>query len=89
MNYWKVIPLSLLIGLLLNLVAFGLRDLMFKGEIGELAFTLMMSIAASILVGVRLIHQKRKNLGWSFLAGGVLVIVFWFGAFLLLSTNAY
>src|SRR6478752_2099921 len=82
LNYWKLIPLSLVICALINLIAFGLRSVMFsKGEIGELMLTLMISIVAPILIGTRLISKQKRNLGWSLIIGASLTLLFWFGAF--------
>ncbi len=73
---------------LINLIAFGLRSVMFsKGEIGELMLTLTISIVAPILIGTRLISKQKRNLGWSLIIGASLTLLFWFGAFYSLSTH--
>ena len=67
LNLWKLIPLSIVMCVLINLVAFGLRTVMFrKGEIGELMLTLTISIVAPILIGTRLglqpfIHLRHMD----------------------------
>lgn len=90
LNYWKLIPLSLVMCAIINLAAFGLRSVMFsKGEIGELMLTLMISIVAPILIGTRLINKQKKNIGWSLIIGACLTLLFWFGAFYSLSTHGW
>ena len=74
---WKIIPLSLIFGLLINLVAFGLRKMMFKGEIVELMFTLFISIMASVSIGVIMIVKQHRNIGWAFIVGAGLTLIFW------------
>jgi hypothetical protein len=90
LNYWKLIPLSLVMCALINLIAFGLRSVMFsKGEIGELMLTLTISIVAPIILGTRLIGRQKKNIGWSLIIGACLTLLFWFGAFYSLSTHGW
>jgi hypothetical protein len=90
LNYWKIIPLSLVMCVLINLVGFGLRSLMFrKGEIGELMLTLTISIIAPILIGTKLISRQKKNIGWSCIIGAGLTLLFWVGAFYTLSTQGW
>ena len=89
LNYWKMIPLSLVMCAVINLTAFGLRSVMFsKGEIGELMLTLAISIIAPILVGTRLISRQKK-IGWSLIIGASLTLLFWFAAFYSLSTHGW
>jgi len=79
---WKLIPLSILMCAVISLFAFGLRAVMFdKGEIGEFILTLAISILTPVLIGVRLISKKRKNIGWACVIGAGLALVFWFAAF--------
>jgi hypothetical protein len=90
LNYWKLIPLSLVMCALINLIAFGLRSVMFsKGEIGELMLTLTISIVAPIILGTRLIGRQKKNTGWSLIIGACLTLLFWFGAFYSLLTHGW
>ena len=89
LSYWRIIPLSLVMCLLINLLGFGLRSLMFKGEIGELMLTLTISAIAAIMIGTGLISKQKKNLGWSFIVGGGLTLLFWIGVFYTLSTHGW
>jgi len=73
-----------------NLMSFGLRSVMFtKGEIGELMITLTISIILPIVIGTRLIGKQKKNIGWSFVIGAGLTLLFWFGVFYTLSTHGW
>jgi hypothetical protein len=90
LNYWKLIPLSLVICVLINLIAFGLRSVMFsKGELGELMLTLTISIVVPILIGTRLISKQKKNIGWAFVIGASLTLLFWIAAFYSLATHGW
>jgi len=90
LNYWKVVPLSLIICLLINLLSFGLRSLIFsKGEIGELIVTLTISIITPIVIGSILVSKQRKKFGWSLIIGAILTLLFWFAAFYSLSTHGW
>jgi hypothetical protein len=89
LTYWKVILLSLIIFLFINLLSFGLRALMFsKGEVGELMVTLTILITASIITGLMLVNKQQRNLGWSLIIGASLTLLFWSAAFYSLATNA-
>jgi hypothetical protein len=88
LNYWRMIPLSIVMCAFINLIAFGLRSVMFsKGEIGELMLTLTISIVAPILIGTRMINKQKRNIGWSLIIAACLTLLFWFGAFYTLSTH--
>ena len=90
LNFWKLIPLSIVMCVLIILCAFGLRTVMFsKGEIGELMLTLTISIIAPILIGMRLIMKQKKNIGWAFIIGASLTSLFWFAAFYSLATHGW
>jgi hypothetical protein len=90
LNYWKVVPLSLIICLLINLLSFGLRRLIYtKGEIGELVVTLTVSIFTPIVIGSILVGKQRKNLGWSLIIGAILTLLFWSAAFYSLSSHGW
>lgn len=90
LNYWKIIPLSLAMCVSINLLAFGLRSMMFsKGEIGELMLTLTISIVVPILIGAKLISREKKNFGWALIVGAGLTLLFWVGAFYSLSVSTH
>jgi hypothetical protein len=63
LNYWKIIPLSIVLSFLISLIAFFFRNLLFKGEISELMLTLTLTIIAAFLIGMSLTKEKRKDLG--------------------------
>jgi hypothetical protein len=87
-NLWKLIPLTIVVAVLINLIAFGLRDIMFsKGEIGELMLTLIISIVAPILIGSILISKQKKNIGWACIIGAGLTLLFWIATFYSLATH--
>jgi hypothetical protein len=89
LTYWKVILLSLIICLFIDLLSFGLRALMFsKGEIGKLMVTLTILIIASIIIGLMLVDKQHRNLGWSLIIGASLTLLFWSAVFYSPATNA-
>ena len=90
LNYWKVILLSLLVCLLVNLISFGLRSLMFnKGEVEGLMVTLATSIIVVVAIGARLIIKQKKSVGWSLIIGASLTLLLWFGIFFTLSSQGW
>lgn len=90
MSRWRIVLGSVVVFILINLLSFGLMDLLFaKREFGELMLMLVILTIASGITGVQLVSKQKKNAGWSFIIGASLTLLYWLGVMYELSTHGW
>ncbi|MEI9920131.1 MAG: hypothetical protein WDO14_15260 [Bacteroidota bacterium] len=89
MKFLKIILFTLITSASINLLAFGLRFLMPKKELGDLISALAFSTVVAIVIGMAMILNQKKILGWSMIIGAGLTSIFWAYALYSLSQHGW
>lgn len=83
LNYPKVILLSIVMFVLIQLFDFALQTIWIESGIGELTISIIATLITPIIIGTILIKKKLLEYGWAVIYGAGAIVVFRLGAYLL------